>query len=80
MKYIQEKNIMNMQEIYETIARKNGVSVEEVKAEMKKAVDMAQASEKDDTTSQLWQYIPHEGAEPTPEDLITYLARQLGMK
>lgn len=67
---------MNMQEIYEEIARINDVSIEEVKAEMEKAVNTAYAEEKDAVAKTLRQYVPREGEVPTSEEFISYLTQQ----
>ena len=41
---------MSMKEIYEKVARKNGVSTKEVKEEIEKAVNTAYTEGKDDVT------------------------------
>lgn len=52
---------MSMKEIYEKVARKNGVSTKEVKEEIEKAVNTAYTEGKDDVTEILWQYVPKKG-------------------
>ena len=61
---------MSMKEIYEKVARKNGVSTKEVKEEIEKAVNTAYTEGKDDVTEILWQYVPKKGEVPTSEELI----------
>ena len=68
---------MSTKEIYEKVARKNGVSTKEVKEEIEKAVNTAYTEGKDDVTEILWQYVPKKGEVPTSEELIAYLTKQL---
>ncbi len=63
-----------MQEPLELTAKKNGVSVEEVKFEIQKLIDDA-SDNADPVIRAFWMSIPHEGAKPTPEEVIFFLAQ-----
>ena len=52
----------------EKVARRNGVTVEEVRREISLAILMAQPK------ADRWQEIPCAGSVPTPKELIAYCA------
>ena len=58
----------------EEVARRNGVTVEEVRREISKAILLAQPR------SDGWREIPCAGAAPTPEELIAYCAEQVTLR
>jgi len=65
----QEKNPAALQEI----AEKEGVSVAEVRQEMGFAITAARENP-DPMIQALWQSVPRKGDEPTPEEVIAYIA------
>ena len=63
--------------IYRQIAKKHGVTVEEVRKEIQAAIDAAYLGEKDGITEAYQQQVPHnKGEVPTPEELIRHLIRE----
>lgn len=58
----------------EEVARRNGVTVEEVRREISLAILMARSK------ADRWQEIPCAGAVPTPEELIAYCAEQVTLR
>ena len=59
---------MNMRKIYRKIAKQNGVSVQEVKDEMKKAIDAAWDNpNKTAENIAIQNQIKSDGSKPTPE-------------
>lgn len=69
---------MSMRSVYRKIARQNGVSVSEVKTEMKKAIDAAWDSPNktiENTAAQ--KRVKPDGSKPTPEEFIQYEARKI---
>lgn len=58
------------------IAVKEGVSVEEVRKQMKLAM-LAGLCSQDPIVQARWKKIPCKGEVPTPEELITYLATHI---
>ena len=69
---------MSIRSVYRKIARKNGVSVKEVKEEMQKAIDAAW--DNPDKTAQnifLQNQIKPDGSKPTPEEFIRFNAEKL---
>lgn len=58
----------------EEVARRNGVTVEEVRREIGLAILMARP--KGDS----WREIPCAGTVPTPEELIAYCAEQVTLR
>lgn len=69
--YFWEENYMNMRKIYRKIAKKQGVSVAEVKKDMQEAIDMSFLSANLYTRS-----IPCKGEKPTPSEFISYAAKR----
>lgn len=58
----------------EEVARRNGMTVEEVRREISLAVLMARPK------ADSWRGIPCAGAVPTPEELIAYCAEQVTLR
>lgn len=54
------------------VAAMNGMTVEEVRAEIQASIDEAIKSPSP-SVQQVWASIPYEGAVPTPEELIDYI-------
>ena len=57
----------------ETVAKKNGVSVETVKQEINYAIAVARENS-DPKVQAFWNSIPRKGKAPTPEEVIAYIA------
>lgn len=62
--------------IYVQIARQHGTTVEEVKKEIKLAMLVGMCNQ-DPAIQKKWNAIPHDGAVPTPEELLIFLTSQL---
>lgn len=62
---------MNMKKIYRQIAKKNGVSVAEVKREIEAAIDAAYENPNFHA-----QCVYRAGDKPTPEEFIAHMARR----
>ena len=59
------------------VAAENGVSLAEVQREIEAALAMAQA---DPASQGAWAAIPHEGEQPTAEEVIAHLAKLVDKK
>ncbi len=59
------------------IARDSGVTPEEVYREMQAAIDIGFGNP-DPAVQAAWQTIPYHDTRPTPEEVILYLAKELG--
>lgn len=70
---IPQEALKAAKDIIKQVARNNGVSEEEVRAEMKAAM-MAGWNNPDPKVRELWSSIPCEGKMPTPEELIIWAA------
>lgn len=57
------------------VARKNHITVDEVRKEIQLAMIAAMCNP-DPVVQKRWREIPHTGDTITPEDLITYIAKQ----
>lgn len=70
---------MGMRKIYRQIARKNGVSVKEVKQEMQKMIVDAWGNPPNDggVIEAYQRQIPCRGEMPTPDELICYVAAKV---
>lgn len=66
-------------DIIKQVARNNGVSEEEIRAEMKAAM-MAGWNNPDPNVREMWSRIPCEGEMPTPEELIIWAAIEVTTK
>ncbi len=62
---------MSMRDVYRKIARKNGVSVQEVKREMQAAIDAAYTNPRPETMIQQHR-VPRKGKIPTPDEFIRF--------
>ncbi len=58
------------------VAKQNGVTEEQVREEIEKAIDAMLETPADDLTRFRQKQIPHCGKRVTPEELIIYLAEQ----
>lgn len=70
---------MGMRKIYRKVARKNGVSVKEVKREMQKTIVDAWGNTPNDggMTQAYQRQVPCRGEVPTPNELIRYVAAKV---
>lgn len=57
----------------EAVARRNNTTVEEVRREIAHAIAIGQSSP-DPQVRELWRTIPRQGTQPTPEEVIGFLA------
>lgn len=59
-----------------SVAKQNGVSVDEVKREIQKAIDIGMANP-DPKIQAFWNSIPRAGERPTPEEVISFFAKEM---
>jgi len=62
--------------IFEQIAKENNTTVAEVRREMEVAIRAA-IENPDPKVRDEWTKIPYKGEEPTPEEVIAYVSRQV---
>jgi len=67
---------VNAEKAIREIAVREGITVEEVRKEMKKAMLIGLCSQ-DPSVQEKWKRIPCKGEVPTPEELITYMAENV---
>lgn len=65
---------INAEEAIKKIAMQEGVTVEEVRKEMKEAMLIGLCSQ-DSAVVEKWKQVPCKGDVPTPEELIAYIAQ-----
>ena len=65
---------MNAAGALEAVAKKYGVSIEEVKREIDLAIESAQNHPNKEAQA-FWDSIPREGNMPTPEEVIMFIAK-----
>ena len=58
------------------VAQENGISVEEVCAEIQKAIDEVMKNTSPQAVK-FWEKIPRKGEKPTPEEFIDYMREYL---
>ena len=69
---------MTAKQIIEEIARKAGVSAEEVESEMKNAIRLGfRNSDKDSTASEMWKSMSSGGEEPSVEEFLLFVTKQV---
>jgi len=67
-----------MRSIYRKVAKKHGVSVDEVKEEMQKALNHAYTNTSNDAVTRVCQnQVPSKGEMPTPDEFIRYAANKV---
>ncbi len=72
---------MNMRKIYREVARKHGVTVEEVKREMQAAINEAYTNTPNDGITGAYQNrVPRKGEIPTTDAFIRYVAKEVKSK
>ena len=59
-----------------SVAKQNGVSVDEVKREIQKAIDIGMANP-DPKIKVFWNSIPRSGERPTLEEVISFFAKEM---
>lgn len=69
-------NKINAEATIRKIALREGITVEEVRTEMKKAMLIGLCSQ-DPAIREKWKKIPCKGDIPTPEELIVYMAQHV---
>ena len=68
---------MSMRKVYRKVARKYGVTVEEVKREMQSAIDETyNNSDNNDITKAYQNKVPREGKIPTVDEFIRYASNK----
>lgn len=67
---------MNMRKVYKQVAKKYGVSVDDVKREIQAMINDAWSNPPDDggVTQAYQRQVPCRGEVPTPDELIRYAA------
>lgn len=65
----------NAKKAIETVAQREGLTVEHVRAEIAEAMTVGQ-NNPDPQVRAFWDMIPRTEKEPTPEELIAFLAHQ----
>ena len=70
---------ISAEEALQTVAIRNGTTVEAVRKEIKLAM-LAGLCNTDPTVQAKWKEIPCAGEVPTPEELIAYLAKEITEK
>ena len=69
---------MSMRKIYRKVARQNGVTIKEVRAEMQNAINAAWNDPQNNGIIRAYQnQVPHCGAVPTPDEVIRYTAGRM---
>lgn len=61
------------QKAFERIAQENGTTIFEVRREIEKAIAEGMKST-DPNAIMFWRSVPHQGATPTPEEVVVYMA------
>ena len=59
-----------------SVAKQNDVSVDEVKREIQKAIDLGMVNP-DPHIQAFWNSIPRAGKHPTPEEVISFFAKEM---
>ena len=68
---------MSMRKVYRKVARKYGVTVEEVKREMQSAINETyNNSDNNDITKEYQNKVPREGKIPTVDEFIRYASNK----
>lgn len=67
---------INAEKAIQEVAMREGITVEEVRKEMKKAMLVGLCSQ-DPAIQEKWKRVPCKGEVPTPEELITYMAENV---
>lgn len=62
--------------VFDLIAKKEGVSVEEVRSEMEVAIAVARMN-KNPAIQELWRTIPCKDEIPTPEEVIAFVIQAI---
>lgn len=66
---------MSMRKVYRKVARKYGVTVEEVKREMQLAIDETYSNQKNNDMTKAYQdKVTRKGEVPTVDEFIHYIA------
>jgi len=67
---------MNVKNALQTIADREGISISEVRKEIQSAIDEGMKST-DKSVQENWSKIPRKGVNPTPEEVINYIAKSI---
>lgn len=75
---VERRTKMSMRKIYRKVARQNGVTIKEVRAEMQNAINAAWNDPQNNGIIRAYQnQVPHCGAVPTPDEVIRYTAGRM---
>ena len=69
------KKLRIVEETLRQIAEREGVAADEVRENIRAAI-AAGMSSPSPFVQEYWKSIPHEGGEPTPEEVVLYLAEE----
>lgn len=65
---------MTPKQALKKVAEQEGISVEEVRREIQKAINIAMQNP-DPDIQRFWRSIPSKGAKPTPEETVLFLCK-----
>lgn len=73
---------MDLEKIYQKIAKKNGISVDEVKSEMQAAINEAYRNPPNDNgiTVAFQKQVPSKGDIPSPDEFIRYASEKIASR
>jgi len=71
--------MMRARSAIKEIAKREGKSIEEIRAAIQESMDAAMASQ-DPAVQDMWKKIPCVGEKPTPEEFIEYVARKVALE
>ena len=74
-----ENKVMNkkkMQNVIRVIAERNGVSIDYVRTEIQKIIDIG-INNPDPKIRAYWKSIPYKGERPTPDEVIRFFANEM---
>lgn len=72
-------NIKDAKEILKTITEKEGTTVEHVRLEIQRAIDIGFENPNPQIKS-YWQSVPHKAERPTPEEVICFIVKKINNK
>jgi hypothetical protein len=72
-------NRKKIKKILKTIAERDGVSIDYVRSEIQKAIDIGMANP-NPYIQEYWMAIPHKGEHSTPEEVICFTVDEINNK
>lgn len=70
---------MNLKHIYDKIGKEQGISGQEVKAQIQNAIDLSYASAKG-SENEFWSKVSKNGKAPSADDVILYIVNEMKNK